>query len=167
MLVQPGLTSSAAYRGVVAGLAEQFLVVTFDSRGHGHSTNPSGEFSYELITKDTAALIDALGLERPVVGGWSDGGHVALKFGLRHPGRARALIVGAAFTDFESQRANVRTWFQVDSGGKVDADAFAREHAETVLPVMQHMHPYGVEQIQAIVQMEATMLLTCPGLTAE
>ncbi len=167
VLVHPGLTSSATYRGVVAGLAQQFLVVTFDSRGHGRSTNPSGELSYELMTEDTAALIDALGLVRPVVGGWSDGGHVALEFGLRNPGCARALIVGAAFADFESQRANVRAWFRVDAGGHVDADAFAREHAQTVLPMMQHMHPHGVEQMRAIVQMEATMLLTYSGLTAE
>ena len=109
VLVHPGLTSSAAYAGLAPRLAEHFRVITIDTRGHGLSTNPSGELSYELIADDAAALIELLGLERPVVGGWSDGGHVALEFGLRHTGRARALIVGAAFADFRNQRAKVAT----------------------------------------------------------
>jgi pimeloyl-ACP methyl ester carboxylesterase len=40
------------------------------------STNPAGELSYAGIANDTAGLIAALGLRRPVVGGWSDGGQV-------------------------------------------------------------------------------------------
>jgi pimeloyl-ACP methyl ester carboxylesterase len=49
-------------------------VITPDSRGHGRSTNPAGQLSYVRIADDVAALMAALGLIRPVVGGWSDGG---------------------------------------------------------------------------------------------
>ena len=52
-------------------------VITPDSRGHGQSTNPSEHLSYAAIADDVAAIISSLGLERPVVGGWSDGGQVA------------------------------------------------------------------------------------------
>src|SRR6478672_10752071 len=96
LLVQPGLVSSAVYASLVPLLARNYRVITFDSRGHGQSTNPSGMLSYEQLTDDTAALADALGLDRPFVGGWSDGGQIAIEFGLRHPGRARGLIVGGA-----------------------------------------------------------------------
>lgn len=169
VLIHPGLTSSAAYASVVPLLAEQFRVITFDSRGHGRSTNPSGELSYELIADDAFALIEALGLERPCVGGWSDGGHAALEVGLRHAGRARALIVGGAFADFqnEAHQTKVREWFHVNADGTVDADAFARTHGETVLPMMQQLQPGGEEQVRRIVQQEATMLLTYAGLTPE
>lgn len=167
VLVHPGLVSSAVYAGLAALLAEQFRVITFDTRGHGRSTNPSGELSYEIIADDAAALVEALGIEQPVVGGWSDGGHAALEFGRRHPGRARALIVGGAFADFESQRANAREWFQVGADGKVDVAAYERLHAQTVLPMMRRLHPRGEEQAWAVVQMEAGMLLTYPGLTHE
>lgn len=167
VLVHPGLTSSAAYSGVVPLLAEQCRVITFDTRGHGHSTNPSGELSYTAIADDTAALMTALGLAQPVVGGWSDGGHVALEVGLRHPGQARALIVGAAFADFERIRPQVRDAFRVNADGRVDTEAYARQYADSVLPMMRRWQPGGEEQIWRIVQWEATMLLTYPGLTDE
>src|SRR3954454_896908 len=93
LFVQPGLVSSAVYAGITPLLADHYRVIAFDSRGHGQSTNPDGQLSYELIADDTAALIDALELDHPVVGGWSDGGQVALELGLRYPGRARGLIV--------------------------------------------------------------------------
>src|SRR3954454_23721799 len=72
LLVQPGLVSSAAYQSLAPLLARHYRVVTFDSRGHGRSTNPGGTMSYEQFTDDAAALADALELDRPFVGGWSD-----------------------------------------------------------------------------------------------
>jgi pimeloyl-ACP methyl ester carboxylesterase len=50
--------------------------------------NPSGELSYTQLADDMAALIDLLALDRPIVGGYSDGGQVTLEFGARHPGVA-------------------------------------------------------------------------------
>src|SRR6188472_943787 len=60
LLVQPGLMSSAVYAGITPLLAGHYRVIAFDSRGHGQSTNPNGELSYQLIADDAAALIDAL-----------------------------------------------------------------------------------------------------------
>ena len=40
-----------------------------------------------------AALIDHLGLDRPVVGGTSLGANAALEFAHAHPGKARALLI--------------------------------------------------------------------------
>ena len=102
ILIHGGLSSSSQWEPVVPELADGFRVITPDSRGHGRSTNPSGELSYALIADDIAALIAALGLRRPVVGGWSDGGQVTLELGARHPGAAGALIVGAAYPDFDA-----------------------------------------------------------------
>ena len=60
--------------GAAAALPHRTLrVITPDSRGHGRSTNPSGQLSYAQLADDVAALIAALGLVRPVVGGYSDG----------------------------------------------------------------------------------------------
>jgi pimeloyl-ACP methyl ester carboxylesterase len=73
-------------------LAERFRVIRPDSRGHGRSTNPAAELSHARIADDIAAVIAALGLERPVVG--SDGGPVTLELRARHPGAADAFIVG-------------------------------------------------------------------------
>jgi pimeloyl-ACP methyl ester carboxylesterase len=170
VLVQPGLVSSAVYAGLVPLLAEQFRVVTFDTRGHGRSTNPSGALSYELITQDTLALIEALGLERPFVGGWSDGGQVALEIGARHPGLARALIVGAASLELHTEASHemMRTFFQVRPDGTVDFEAFATSQmGQMMLPMLRQLHPNGDEHWQSVMQRSARMWLTYAGLTQE
>src|SRR5262249_61364641 len=82
--------------------AAPFGVIPPDSRGHGRSANPAGQLSYPRLADDIAALITALGLHRPVVGGWSDGGQVTLELAARHPGAAGALIAGAAYPDFQA-----------------------------------------------------------------
>ena len=104
------MPSSASWAGVVPRLAGSFRVITFDDRGHGRSTNPSGALSFEQLADDTVALIEALRLERPFVGGWSDGGEVALQFGLRHPGRARALIAGGTSLELGSEATRRRRY---------------------------------------------------------
>ncbi len=54
-------------------LSKHFRVLAVDSRGHGKTDNPSGEFSYRLMGDDVAAFVTALGLEKPFICGWSDG----------------------------------------------------------------------------------------------
>jgi len=100
VLSHGGLGSSVVWEPLIPALADGFRVILPDSRGHGRSTNPGGHLSYPQLADDLAALIAALGLVRPVVGGWSDGGQAALELGARHPGVAEALIVGAAYPDF-------------------------------------------------------------------
>jgi pimeloyl-ACP methyl ester carboxylesterase len=51
----------------------RFRVVAPNTRGHGRTANPSGAMSYGLLADDVAALIGALGLDRPPVHGYSIG----------------------------------------------------------------------------------------------
>lgn len=87
VLVHAGLMSSAMWEPVLPDLGDGFRVITPDSRGHGRSSNPDGMLSYAQLADDVAALITALGLIRPVVGGYSDGGQVALELGAVIPTR--------------------------------------------------------------------------------
>ena len=92
VLVHGGFTSSARWAPTVPSLADAFRVITPDSRGHGNSDNPSRELSYPRLADDVAALIAELGLVRPIVGGYSDGGQVTLEFGVP----TRALPAGSS-----------------------------------------------------------------------
>jgi pimeloyl-ACP methyl ester carboxylesterase len=70
-------------------------VITYDRRGFTRSERPQ---PYSRVTvaehaADAAALLDALGAIPAVVVGRSYGGNIALELALRHPGRARALVL--------------------------------------------------------------------------
>ena len=81
ILIHGGLSSGRRWDAVWPHLMGDCRVIVPDSRGHGRSTNPSGKLLYPQLADDVAALIEALGLVRPIVGGHSDGGQVALELG--------------------------------------------------------------------------------------
>jgi pimeloyl-ACP methyl ester carboxylesterase len=168
ILIHGGLASSAMWEPVVPELVDVFRVITPDSRGHGRSTNPAENLSYALIADDIAALIESLGLERPVVGGWSDGGQVTLELGVRHPDAAGALIVGAAYPDFDvgGLRETHRGLLGADEQGVPDErhlDAQLGEFAEEI----KGLHPGGAEQWRALVRQTAPMWLDYEGLESD
>lgn len=80
--------------------ARHFRVIAPDTRGHGRTRNPDVPMSYPLLADDWAALIAALGLERPLVCGFSDGAISATVMAIRHPGVARALVNVAGYDVF-------------------------------------------------------------------
>jgi pimeloyl-ACP methyl ester carboxylesterase len=168
VLIHAGLVSSASWEPLLSELGDDLRVITPDSRGHGRSTNPSGALSYPQLADDTAALIGELGLVRPVVGGYSDGGQVALELGVRHPEVAGALIVGAAYPDFAGSglREVWRAFLGADESGTPDL-----AHIDTVLGEsadrVKSMHPGGDAQWRALMDQTASMWLDYEGLTDE
>jgi pimeloyl-ACP methyl ester carboxylesterase len=67
--------------------------VAFDLRGHGSSSVPHDAYSTADFMSDIAAVIDELGLDRPVLVGHSFGGSVSLAFAAAHPDQVRALVM--------------------------------------------------------------------------
>lgn len=64
-------------------LAEDYFLVAFDLRGHGGSGKPWAIESYsghEPWARDVAAVIEAAGLDRPLVVAWSYGTMVAMDY---------------------------------------------------------------------------------------
>lgn len=75
-----------------------YQVYAIDSRGQGANA-PLGEYHYEDMAEDTYAFIQALGLQKPILYGWSDGGIVGLLTEIRHPGTLGALAISGANLD--------------------------------------------------------------------
>jgi len=71
-----------------------YRVITFDRRGTGRSATPPGEWTAADCARDVKNLLDALDIERAIVGGASLGGVISCQFGLDYPERGLALIVG-------------------------------------------------------------------------
>lgn len=77
-------------------LARRYRVIVFDNRGMGLSTSSEQNYSISLFANDTAGLMDALGIEKTPVLGWSMGADVALALAHEHPERVEKLVLYAA-----------------------------------------------------------------------
>jgi pimeloyl-ACP methyl ester carboxylesterase len=79
-------------------LAQGRQVVGIDCRGHGRSGKPHDPVAYEdpKMPNDVLAVMDALGLERVDLMGYSMGGAFAIRLLARHRGRFNSVIAGAA-----------------------------------------------------------------------
>src|SRR5262245_57200268 len=88
-----GLASNVRlWDGVAAYLhALGHTVVAIDQRGHGRSDAPDSVYDLDTAITDLRALIDALGLERPVLVGQSWGGTVVLEAAWRGPAAVRGI----------------------------------------------------------------------------
>ena len=78
----------------VAPLAEHFRVITFDNRGVGETTVPSGRFTVAEMAADTVGLMDALGIDSAHVFGVSMGGLIAQVLALDYPDRVKKVALG-------------------------------------------------------------------------
>jgi pimeloyl-ACP methyl ester carboxylesterase len=72
-----------------------FRVVTLDLLGHGESDRPTESWRYSIpaFGVQVVALLDHLGIERPVIGGTSLGANVALEVAVSAPERMSGMIV--------------------------------------------------------------------------
>lgn len=71
-------------------------VIVPDARGYGKSRPPRRQFPldfYERDARDCAALMDTLGCQSYVVGGWSDGAIISLLLTLQQPQRVAKLAI--------------------------------------------------------------------------
>ena len=95
----------------VPELAPRHRCVLFDHRGVGESEDPGGPFTTADLADDTAALLDALAIERAHVLGAFMGGMVAQELALRHPERvARLVLVGTWARPDAKRRMLIAKW---------------------------------------------------------
>lgn len=89
-------------RPLTEGLGDRYRVVAIDRPGAGYSTRASGmDGRLNEQARVVAALIDRLGLDRPLVVGHSLGGAVALAMALDHPDKVSGLALISPLTRFE------------------------------------------------------------------
>jgi len=69
-----------------------FHVVRMDTRGHGDSDAPGGDYSLEMLADDVVAVLDDAGVARTAVAGVSLGGMIAMELALDRAYRVSALI---------------------------------------------------------------------------
>ena len=94
----------------VGTLAAARPVITWDLRGHGRSDCPPDQAKYTQAAsvQDMAAMLDAAGASRAVLGGLSLGGYLSLAFWLAYPERVAALVLCDTGPGYRSDEARQR-----------------------------------------------------------
>ncbi|HEY9565362.1 MAG TPA: alpha/beta fold hydrolase [Nocardioides sp.] len=92
-----GTTGLLTWYPTIPVLSSRFRVITLDQRRHGRGIR-SAKFSLSDSADDVAALLDVLGVDRAIIGGFSMGSIIAQRTWRQHPDRVAGLVL-AATTD--------------------------------------------------------------------
>ncbi len=159
ILIHGGIsTSRSGWEPCYEFFAKYFRVIALDSRGHGKSENPSKELNYRRMADDTVAFIKELGLEKPFICGWSDGGQIALEIGIEYPDAAKALVAGGTMSEMtEHYTEGMKAW-GLNGPGDVDVPKLRRTVPEFAAALKEiHSHVYGEDYWEELLDISSRM----------
>lgn len=104
-------TDMSLWDRAVPHLLPAFRLLRIDTRGHGASDAPAGDYSLAMLADDVAAVMDDARIAQAAVAGVSLGGMMAMQLALDHPARVSglALICTSAAMDAASWAARIET----------------------------------------------------------
>ncbi|HUF05524.1 MAG TPA: alpha/beta hydrolase [Aridibacter sp.] len=85
--------------------------ISVSHRGHGGSDKPSEGYNTNEYAADLLALLDALGVESPVIAGHSMGSMTAQRFAFENPERLSGLVLVSAFGTF-ADKVGIREFLE-------------------------------------------------------
>jgi DNA-binding SARP family transcriptional activator/pimeloyl-ACP methyl ester carboxylesterase len=103
-------------------------LIRFDKRGTGLSDRPAGVQPLEERMEDAHAVLNAAGLERVHLLGWSEGGPLALLLAATHPERVLSLVLYGTQACF--RREPDYPWGYTEEQREVSSAEFARVWGE-------------------------------------
>lgn len=135
-------TTADMWAAQMASLASRFRVIRYDTRGHGQSDTPSGEYTIDQLGRDALGVLDAAGAQRAHVCGLSLGGVTGMWLGVHAADRIDSLVLASTAARIGTvQMWNERIRQVLDGGTEAIADAvmarwfteeFRRQHADQV-----------------------------------
>jgi pimeloyl-ACP methyl ester carboxylesterase len=96
-----------SWGAIIPELATSYRVIAINQRGHGASTNPTGQFAHRQSAEDVRSLLDALGIKRASAIGFSSGSMTLLHLATRYPDRVSKLVVVGGTTHFGEQARRI------------------------------------------------------------
>jgi non-heme chloroperoxidase len=103
VVLLPGPTDSwRSYEPVLDRLPRDVHAIAVTQRGHGDSDKPETGYRVDDFAADVVSLLDALGIESPVLTGHSGSCLVARRVVLDHPDRVAGLILEASPTSLRN-----------------------------------------------------------------
>lgn len=105
------------------GLLEHFRILRYDTRGHGASDAPAGDYSINQLGRDVLGLLDALKIQKFAFCGLSMGGAVGQWLALNAPARLTALVLANTSSQFSSETLEGRRRTVLKDGVPAIADS--------------------------------------------
>ena len=132
LLLLHGFTgSSDDWKHVFAAPLPGYRVIAPDLREHGHSTNPSGTFTFAEVARDIFGLLDHLRIDRVNAIGMSAGANTLLHMATQQPSRIEAMMHVSGTPRFPDQaRAIMRMMTPDQSPLWRHAHAFAEDRTD-------------------------------------
>lgn len=147
-------TDLSLYDPVVPLLTPDFRVIRVDTRGHGASDAPAGDYSLDLLADDVLAVMDAAGVDKASLCGTSLGGMIAMTLAAKAPERVEALVLACTSPAMDPAVWNQRLALIRAEGmgaiveavmGRFFSDAFRAQHPEVVETVRAGMRAQSVD----------------------
>ena len=114
LLVHGMTTTGRLWDPFVDDLSAEYRVIIPDMRGHGRSTNPSGQFRHQDVAQDLIELIRHLNYSEVHAIGWSSGAIAILDLAILNPGLLKAAVLVDGAHRFPDQTREVLSSLYAD-----------------------------------------------------
>ena len=136
----------------LAVLEKHFTVLRFDTRGHGGTDAPAGDYTFDQLADDVLGLLDALKIGRTHFCGLSMGGMIGQHLALKAPGRIDRLVLADTTSRMPAEAAplwaeRIRIAGEKGTGALVES-TLARWFTEP----WRAAHPEVMEAIGALIR---------------
>ena len=88
-----------AMGAIIPALAKNHRVYALEAQGHGRTTDINRPITYPNLADDVAAFMDAVGLKKADVFGYSMGAGTGLQLVIRHPDKVNKLVAASLAYD--------------------------------------------------------------------
>jgi 3-oxoadipate enol-lactonase len=99
MLSHSIATNMSIWESQIEALGSRFRLLRYDTRGHGASDVPCGDYRIKDLVDDAIGLMDAMSIEKVHFVGLSLGGATAIGLATTHPGRLLSASICSARAD--------------------------------------------------------------------
>jgi 3-oxoadipate enol-lactonase len=155
LLINSIATTRDLWLPQVPALSSRYRVISYDARGHGRSSAPSGDYTIEQLGRDALSVLDDAGAASEHVCGISLGGLTAMWLGVHAPQRVRSLVLA----NTAARIGSVQLW--------TDRIALVQEQGMAALAEIT-MPRWFTEAFRTrepeTVQTFRTMIETCPAI---
>lgn len=92
LLMHAGACTIETLSGLTRELANRYKVILPEQRGHGRTPDVNGPISYDLMSQDTIAFMEATGIMSAHLMGYSDGANTGMLVAMSRPDLVRKFV---------------------------------------------------------------------------